>query len=129
MAQLVSNGAMMQCSFGLAPSTLIVLPKNMVNASKMPAATIMDHVPMANILPFGMCTTPSNPAVAAATAAALGTPTPAPCIPMTSSPWIPGSPKVLIKNTPALNNPSKCMCNWGGVVSITQPGQFVVTVP
>jgi hypothetical protein len=129
MAQLVTMGGMLQCSFGVAPSSLVVLPTNMVNASKMPAATIKDNIPMANIMPFGMCITQSNPAVAAATAAALGTPTPAPCIPMTSSPWVPGSPKVLIKNTPALNNTSKCMCNWGGVISVTQPGQFVVTVP
>lgn len=129
MAQLVTNGATLQCSFGTVPSTLAVLPKSMVNASNMPAATIMDHIPVVNIMSFTMCITQTNPAVAAATAAALGTPTPAPCVPVTSSPWVPGSPKVLLKNMPALNNSSKCMCAWGGVISIVQPGQMIVTVP
>ena len=98
MAQLVSNGATLQCSFGTGPSTMAVLPANMVNASNLPAATIMDFKPMMNIMPFMMCTTPSNPAVAAATSAAMGVLTPAPCIPLTTSPWIPGSPQVMIKN-------------------------------
>ncbi|MCB0008876.1 MAG: DUF4280 domain-containing protein, partial [Anaerolineales bacterium] len=49
MAQQVCNGAMLQCSFGVAPSTMIVIPKAMVNTSKQPAATIMDNVPIANI--------------------------------------------------------------------------------
>jgi len=129
MAQLVTMSAMLQCSFGVAPSSLVVLPTNMVNASKQPAATIMDNIPMSNIMPFGMCTTLTNPAVAAATSAALGVLTPQPCIPVTTAPWVPGSPKVMIKNKPALSNTSKCMCTWGGVISITQPGQFVVTVP
>lgn len=129
MAQLVTNGAVLQCSFGTAPSTMSVLPANMVNASNLPAATIMDNKPMMNIMSFVMCITQTNPAVAAATAAAMGTPTPAPCIPVTTAPWIPGSPKVLIKNQPALNNSSKCMCTWGGVISIVQPGQIKVTVP
>lgn len=129
MAQLVSNGAMLQCSFGTGPSTMAVLPANLVNASNLPAATIMDFKPMVNIMPFIMCTTPSNPAVAAATSAAMGVLTPAPCIPVTTSPWVPGSPKVMIKNQPALNNTSKCMCTWGGVISIVQPGQVTVTVP
>ena len=129
MAQLVSNGAMLQCSFGTGPSTMAVLPANMVNASNMPAATIMDHIPMANIMPFIMCMTPSNPAVAAATSAAMGVLTPAPCIPVTTSPWMPGSPTVMIKNQPTLNNTSKCMCTWGGIISIVQPGQMTVTVP
>ena len=87
MSQLVCNGAVLMCSFGTAPSTMIVTPENMVNASSVPAATIMDNIPMKNILPFVMCITQSNPAVAAATAAALGVPTPAPCVPVTSAPW------------------------------------------
>jgi len=129
MAQLVAMGAMLQCSFGTGPSSFLVLPTNMVNAEMKPAATIMDNIPMSNIMPFIMCTTLSNPQVAAATSAAAGVLTPQPCIPVTTAPWTPGSPKVMIKNRPALNNTSKCMCTWGGVISVTQPGQFKVTVP
>ena len=32
------------------------------------AATIMDYIPIANIPPFGMCMSPANPTVIAATA-------------------------------------------------------------
>jgi hypothetical protein len=106
----------------------MVLPANCV-LSGTPSANIMDHVPMMNIMPFGMCQSMANPMVAAATAAALGVLTPMPCIPMTSAPWTPGSPKVQIKNMPALNNSSKAMCNWGGVIEISMAGQMTVEVP
>ena len=129
MGQQVCMGAMMQCSFGMAPSSLCVLPTKMVMTSKMPAATIMDHIPLVNVLPFGMCTSPANPMVAAATAAALGVLTPMPCIPMTTAPWLPGSPTVLLGKIPALNASSKCMCNWAGVISITSPGQVTELIP
>lgn len=128
MGQLVTTGAMLQCTFGLAPSTLNVLPVNLVTAGS-PAANIMDNKPIVNIPPFGMCNSPANPTVAAATAAALGVLTPMPCIPMIAAPWTPGAPTVMIKNMPALNNTSKCMCNWGGVISINSAGQFTVNVP
>ena len=128
MGQLVTSGAVLQCTFGLAPSTLNVLPDKQVMAGA-PAATITDNKPVVNIPPFGMCNTPSNPAVAAATSAASGVLTPAPCVPVIAGPWAPGSATVMIKNIPALNNTSKCMCNWGGVISINTPGQFTVTVP
>jgi hypothetical protein len=36
---------------------------------------------------------------------------------------------VLVANMPALNNSSKCMCNWGGVISINMPGQMTIQVP
>jgi hypothetical protein len=36
-----------------------------------PAANIQDFKPMVNVASFGMCTTPSNPQMAAATAAAF----------------------------------------------------------
>lgn len=128
MGQLVCQGAMVQCSFGAAPSTLNVLPANAVMTST-PIANIMDNKPMVNILPFGMCSSLANPTVASATAAALGALTPMPCIPVTAAPWAPGSPTVLVGNMPALNNSSKCMCNWGGVIQITMPGQFTIQVP
>ena len=129
MAKQVVAGAMMQCSFGAAPSALIVLPVNRVMAEGKPAANIMDHKPVVNIPTFGMCTAPTNPAVIAATAAALGVPTPAPCVPVVPAPWAPGSPTVPIGNMPALNDMSKCMCAWAGVISITNPGTVKTDIP
>ena len=128
MPKLVVSNALLQCSFGTAPSPLTVLPVNRVNAASQPAANIMDHKPMANIKPFGMCITPSNPQVAAATAAAMGVLTPQPCIPVTSAPWVPGAVKTLIANQPAVHDACKCMCNWGGVIQVTFPGQVTVDV-
>jgi len=128
MGLLVCMGATLQCSFGAAPSTLIVLPQNRV-ITQTPDANIMDHVPLVNILPFGMCSSAANPAVAAATAAALGVLTPMPCVPVTPAPWVPGSPTVLIGSMPALNNSCKLMCTWGGVIQIINPGQMTVQVP
>jgi Domain of unknown function (DUF4280) len=131
MPMQVCMGAMMQCTFGLAPSSLVVLPTNKVFTNMMPDANIMDHIPMTNIMPFGMCTSVANPTVAAATAAALGVLTPMPCIPATPAPWVPGavSPPDLIANMPALDNVSKLMCIWGGVIQFITPGEFTVTIP
>jgi hypothetical protein len=128
MGMHVTMGAMMQCSFGVAPAPLVVLPINRTLAGT-PSATIMDHAPIVNIPPFAMCSSPANPTVAAATAAALGVLTPMPCVPVTPAPWVPGSPTVLIGNFPALNQSCKLMCAWGGVIQISMPGQTTVQVP
>ena len=128
MGKQVCMGALMQCSQGVAPSSLIPTPKT-VMTSNMIAANILDHVPMMNIPPFGMCLSPANPMVAAATAAALGVLTPMPCIPMTVAPWVPGAPTVLLCGSPALNNSSKLMCTWAGVISINMPGQMTHDIP
>ena len=128
MPQQVCNGAMMNCSFGVAPSSLIVLPQNKVLTSNMPAANIMDHKPLVNIPPFGMCNSLANPTVASATAAASGVLTPMPCIPNTVAPWAPGSPTVMLANMPTLNVNCKLNCIWGGVISISQPGQVTCEV-
>ncbi len=119
----VTNGAQLQCSFGVAPSALIVPPASGVSASKMPAATIMEFTPMVNIAPFGMCSSPSNPTVAAATAAALGVLTPMPCVPAPAGPWKPGSTTVKIGKKPALTDSSICNCSYGGVIKINSAGQ------
>ena len=128
MALIVCGGALCQCSFGTAPSTLQVLPQSKT-MSVQPIANIMDHKPMVNIMSFGLCSSLANPQVAAATSAAMGVLTPQPCIPNTTFPWVPGSPTVLVANKPALNNTSKLTCLWGGVIQITQPGQQGITVP
>ena len=125
----VCMGAQMMCTFGMAPSALVVLPINRTFTDGVPDANIMDHIPMVNIMPFGMCITPSNPEVAAATAAALGVLTPMPCIPVTPAPWVVGAPNVLLGNFPTLDNISTLMCTWGGVITFIEPGEFTVMVP
>jgi len=129
MPNHVCMGATLQCTMGMAPSKLVVLPVNMVNTSNVPAANIMDHAPMVNVMPFGMCQSPANPTVAAATAAAMGVLTPMPCIPNTPAPWIVGSPTVMLANMPALNQSSKLMCIWAGQISIVQEGQMTHQIP
>jgi hypothetical protein len=125
----VVNGAQMMCTFGSSPSNLAVLPVNRTKIAQQPKATIQDHVPMLNVMPFGMCMSPSNPQVAAATAAALGVLTPQPCIPATASPWAPGAVTLEIDHQVALDNLSICTCMWGGVISIANPGQQTVETP
>src|SRR5689334_21217048 len=125
MPNQVCMGAMMMCTMGMAPSSLVVLPVGKFTfTDQMPDANIMDHIPMTNIMPFGMCISPANPTVAAATAAALGVLTPMPCIPNTPAPWVPGAvaPPVLLGNQPSLDNISMLTCIWGGMITFTTPG-------
>lgn len=123
----VTATAMLQCSFGMAPSTLQVLPMNRVTVEGKPAANIMDNKPFVNILPFGMCQSLANPTVASATAAALGVLTPMPCTPVIPAPWAPGAPMTRIANMPALTSGSQCMCAYGGVITINMPGAMRTT--
>ena len=127
----VCSGATLMCAFGMAPSTLNVLPINRTLTSHMPAATIMDHVPLVNIMPFGMCMSPANPVVASATAAAMGVLTPMPCIPNTPSPWVTGAiaPPVQLGFQPSLDNVSQLLCVWAGVITFTTAGEFTVNIP
>lgn len=121
MPNNVTQTAMLTCSFGMAPSTLSPLPVSRVMIEGKPAATILDSAPVVNIPPFGMCSTLSNPTVAAATTAALGVLTPMPCVPVTT-PWAPGAATTMIGGKPALTAGSTCNCSWGGVITISFPG-------
>jgi len=110
----VNAGSLLTCTMGAAPAALtVVVPTITVQGS--PAANVMDSS-IINIPTFGSCKSPFNPMVAAATAAALGVLTPMPCIPVTM-PWTPGAPMVLVRNFPALDAASKCMCVYGGQIS------------
>lgn len=122
MSTQVAQTAIMMCSFGVTPCPLVVVNPT-VTACSQNAANIMDHIFPVNISTFGMCTTPSNPSVAAA----LGTPSP--CVPQLPTPWIPGKPNVLVRGAPALDSDSKLMCAYGGVISITYPGAPTVQLP
>lgn len=129
MPQPVVAGAALTCSFGAAPAVLVVLPSARVFVEGRPVAAIMDHVPIVNIPPFGLCSSPANPAVAAATAAAMGTPTPAPCVPATAAPWVPGVPSILAGALPVVSNVCVCPCTWGGTVTVAMPGTVKTFVP
>lgn len=115
----VVEGALVHCSFGVAPASLNVLPEDQVMIEGRPAADITCST-VANIPTFGMCTSLANPEVAAATSAALGVLTPMPCVPALA-PWIPSS-TTLIGDKPALVADSTCMCAFGGVIEILDPG-------
>ena len=125
MSQLVCNGAIMSCTFGTAPATLVVAPTD-VSIGEQPAANILDFAPITNISPFGLCTSLANPEVAAATAAALGVLTPVPCIPVVTAPWVPGSALVTIDGEPAVDATCTCFCIWNGLITVDDPGQVTV---
>ena len=128
MPDQVCTGAVMMCTFGAAPSTFNATPRP-VMTSNMVAGVITDNIPIMNVPPFGVCTSLSNPQVAAATAAALGVLTPMPCLPVLPAPWAPGAPTVLIANIPALDNTCKLNCAWAGVISINFAGQATHQIP
>ncbi|MDD2058591.1 DUF4280 domain-containing protein [Pseudomonas sp. GD03860] len=122
MPEQVVMGALLKCSFGAAPAPLMVLPVNRYLAEGRPCANIMDHKPFVNITPFGLCKSMANPMVAAATAAAMGVLTQMPCIPMTVSPWLPGALKTHVAGFPGLHKQCTCLCTWGGMIKVDQPG-------
>ena len=119
MPPAAAMSAQIMCQFGAAPGVLVVVPKGApVNLENKFAATIMDFVPMTNIMPFGICNSPMNPAAVAAKAVGAT----APCIPITT-PWTPGASKTMINNFPALTATSKCSCTWAPMgISIVNPG-------
>jgi hypothetical protein len=126
--KLVVQGALLQCSQGMAPASFAVAVPHATEAGDIAAGNIDDYTPNANVPTFGMCQSPANPQVAAATAAALGVLTPQPCIPMLVAPWSPGSNSVTIRDRPALNDSCTCNCQWAGQVSVTNAGQTQVEV-
>jgi uncharacterized Zn-binding protein involved in type VI secretion len=125
---VVTSGAMTLCTFGAAPGVLNVLPAG-ITAGPAPVATVTDIAPFVNVGSFMMCTSLANPAVATATAAALGILTPMPCTPVIPSPWQPGSPTVMVQGRPALTNTSTCQCAYGGLITIVVPGQYTTLAP
>ncbi|KUR72070.1 DUF4280 domain-containing protein [Novosphingobium sp. FSW06-99] len=125
----VTSAAILTCSFGALPVPFNVLPVNRVTACGLPCGTILDNQPMVNVASFGLCTAPTNPEVIALTAAALGTPTPAPCIPALAAPWIPGTPTVTVGGIPALDTGCTLLCTWLGEITVEMPAQMTVTVP
>jgi hypothetical protein len=124
----VVAGAVLQCPMGTAPAPLTVLPASMVLIEGRPVARITDNVALLNLMPFGMCQSPANPMVAAATAAALGVLTPMPCLPMPAGPWISPVAQTTVGGLAVLGSGGTCPCAYGGVISIQLPGAVRTTV-
>jgi hypothetical protein len=125
--QLVCMGAMLTCTFGTEQAPLSVIPMGRpVQTSKQMAANINAIQVPKNISTFGLCTSLGNPEVVAATAAAFGVLTPVPCKADITLPWAPGSPKVMINGSPALDSTCMCVCEQGGLITISKPGQGTV---
>ena len=113
----------MKCTMGTSPAKLTVLPVRTVFLAGQPQANISDHVSMVNLAPFGLCRSLAFPATASATAAAMGTLTPMPCVHNTPTPWMGGKTDLLIKGQPAMLQSCKCQCMWGGTISLINNGQ------
>ena len=120
----VVAGATLKCAFGLSPSAFLPTPGTVMTQGR-PMGTIRHHLPVVNITPFGMCKSPGNPMVVAASLAA-GQPTMVPCVPNTQAPWLPGQPTTLVGGVPLLTQTSTCLCLWGGVITVDNPGTTVV---
>jgi hypothetical protein len=124
MGSQVVTGATLQCSMGTTPSTFAA--SGTAVSAATPAGVITDTGP-GSVAPFGLCQSPANPQVAAATAAAGGTLTPQPCQPVLT-PWTPGAAQVSVGGVPALDDTSQCSCAWAGMITVTDAGQALVTV-
>lgn len=124
MEKLVVHGATLNCNEGSAPSQLVA-GGSTGEINGKPVASINDHQGSQNIPPFGLCRTTKNPEVAAATAAAKGTLTPAPCVPAIDAPWQISEPRVYLKDNTALTSACRCCCRWGGTITIADPSSEV----
>lgn len=127
MPKLVTAGAMMTCSFGVAPNALIVTPENKLLAGA-PGATIMDNIPIKKVppsacaRPWRIPVSPQRPRPRRARSL--------PCRVCRSFllPGCPAQATLLVSYKPALHDGCKCMCAWGGVTGFATPGRLTTDV-
>lgn len=129
MGVVAVSGATCSCPFGTAACPLQVTSQLQCMAQGRPIATIQDMQPGTNLASFGMCSSLANPAVASATAAALGVLTPQPCTMVPAGTWTSSNPKVTVGGKPCLTNESTLTCGMGmGTIRIVSAGQSKVMV-
>ena len=97
----------------------MVVSGGSVSLSGNLAATIMDNT-TANVPNFILCTSASNPAVAAA----FGVPQS--CSPVLTAPWAPGKSNILRGGDIALDSDSTLNCAYGGTISVEFAGEVLV---
>lgn len=124
--RVVNIGTVCMCNKGLAPSSpLVGVPT--VTAQMTPAFNALNAAPVANIPPFGMCVSTTNPAVISATSAAMGVLTPVPCMPAIVPPtWAATSMKVFIGGQLAVLDRSTLTCALGGQIKVITTANQIV---
>lgn len=127
MGILVVSGATITCAMGAAPAVLQATGQQKFLGCSKPAATVMDAAAFVNIPPCGMCSSPTNPAIAPILSS-TGVLVPQPCTPQPAGTWIPTQMKLLAGGAPCLANDSQLICAFGGVLTITDPGQTKIII-
>ena len=115
MPRVVVHNAILQCSCGSQVSPLQALRNLTLNLgdTHAPVASTLDHLPNANILPFGSCSAKSYAA----------------CSPATSTPWAPaGFNAVVVAGDPTLTEIDVLKCDTGGVIVVVDPGQQILSI-
>ncbi|MBR1944462.1 MAG: DUF4280 domain-containing protein [Alphaproteobacteria bacterium] len=119
---VISAGNLCKCSFGTVPVPLTSTSPN-VQFEKSPVVTSIDTK---SLISFGMCSTPSNPAVLSIIIASQGKVLVAPCVSNVVTTWMNTKMNVLSCGKPVCTEKSTCQCMWGGVISITNIKNFTV---
>lgn len=128
MGEVIVDGAKITCPFGTRASSLSVTSQTKVKINGKNVATIMDASPNVNFSTFDMCSSMINPAVQAATIAALGVLTPQKCTMMPAGTWSAVNPKLLADRKPCLCAGSTLVCAIGaGIITVANPGQRKVS--
>jgi hypothetical protein len=112
---------------GVAPPALTVVPKGkpVQAGGQMGSGTIQDFAPNVNIIAVRHVHHSVEPASRRSHLCRNGcADAPAVAFRLTT-PWKPGSPTVQINGAPVdlLTNSCTCQCSWGGVITISSPGQ------
>jgi len=104
---VVVNGATTKCSGSEQSSFLLVLPVLRIEVDGAYPATVDDHEPGINIVPFGECKYLGGQQ----------------CVPDTPSPWDKGVFSVPFGLYPSLHMESHLKCNAGGTIRLRSSGQ------
>ncbi len=125
MANMVTQTATLQCSYGASTCSLTSTNVTTTQGANNSAANIQTNTAYSEISGFSTCYSPSNPVISGSG----GTISSTGCTPTFGSPWSPGSTTVQISNNGALSSSSTLTCNYAsGTISITNSGATTITV-
>lgn len=103
-----------KCSYGMAPVPFLV-ENPAYTVGGVPAGVEEDAIPFDNIPSFGQCTCMDNPYNAGFEETGVY----ALCVPMTEV-WISDVPDITFEALPILDKGAKCLCDWGGEISVEE---------